>query len=365
MLADSALGAGLKCETWPAWQRFKLLYSSVEGRVMDASEATTSTAQSYALFLALVANDRAGFAATLRWINDYLCVGRIDQTLPAARWGPAEDGRCRILDGNSVTEADLWTAYSLGEAARLWNDNKYAHLATELARNILQQHAAKVADLGTVLLPGSQVGAESCATTAGCRLNPGYLPLVAIRGLARQTKDPAWAEIAQSTERIIIGSAPHGFAPDWIELTRDGLVPDRLTRGIGSYDAIRVYLWAGMLPASDAARDKLAIAFRPMLNNVKDGATPPEIVDTQTLEMRGDGPPGFSAALLPMLANARMTAALQIHRQRAAEASLQDNHNYYNDVLSLFGLGWLEQRYRFNRTGLLSVRWTPARARPH
>jgi endoglucanase len=368
MLADSALGAGVKCETWPAWQRFKLLYSSADGRVIDAStaaEVTTSTAQAYALFLALVANDRAAFAATLRWTNDHLCTGRIDQTLPAARWGRAAEGHSGILDGNSVTEADLWTAYSLGEAARLWNDNKYAHLATKIATNILQQHAAKVADLGTVLLPGSQVGADSCATAAGCRLSPGSMPLLAIRGLARQTKDPAWSEIAQSSERIIIGSAPKGFAPDWIELTRDGLVPDRLTQGIGSYDAIRVYLWAGMLPASDAARDKLATAFRPMLNNVKERATPAEIVDTQTLETHGDGPPGFSAALLPMLANARMTAALQTHRQRAAEAALQNNHNYYNDVLTLFGLGWLEQRYRFNRTGLLSVRWTPAGARPH
>jgi endoglucanase len=34
-------------------------------------------------------------------------------------------------------------------------------------------------------------------------------------------------------------------------------------------------------------------------------------------------------------------------------------------VLSLFGLGWLEQRYRFNRSGLLGVRWTPACDRPH
>ncbi len=59
-----------------------------------------------------------------------------------------------------------------------------------------------------------------------------------------------------------------------------------------------------------------------------------------------------------MLANARMTPALQSHRQRAADGSLQNNQSYYSDALTLFGLGWLEQRYRFNRWGLLSVRWT-------
>ncbi len=37
LLADSALGAGVKCEAWPAWQRFKLLYMSHDGRIVDAS----------------------------------------------------------------------------------------------------------------------------------------------------------------------------------------------------------------------------------------------------------------------------------------------------------------------------------------
>jgi endoglucanase len=189
--------------------------------------------------------------------------------------------------------------------------------------------------------------------------------LVVIRGLARQSKNPAWTEILRSSERILLDSAPQGFAPDWIEFTADGFVRDRSSHDIGSFDAIRVYLWAGMLPASDPARDSLATAFKPMLNSLEERGTPPETIDTQSVEMHGEGPPGFSAALLPMLANARMSAALQTHRQRAAEAALQNNHNYYSDVLSLLGLGWLEQRYRFNRMGLLSVRWIPARARPH
>ena len=81
--------------------------------------------------------------------------------------------------------------------------------------------------------------------------------------------------------------------------------------------------------------------------------------------MRGDGSPGFSAALLPMLANAGMAAPLQIHRKRAAEETLRNNQSYYSDALTLFGLGWLERRYRFNRAGLLSVRRTPACDRPH
>lgn len=364
LMTDSALGAGVRCETWPAWQRFKLLYLSPEGRVIDAStegQITTSEGQAYALFFSLVANDRAAFDSILRWTNDNLAAGDLATSLPAWKWGRAEDGTWRVLDANAAADADLWMAYSLGEAGRLWNNIVYTRLGAEIARNILGQEVATVRGLGTVLLPGPR----GFVTKQSWRFNPSYSPLSVIRGLARQTKEPLWTDIAQSSEQIILGSAPKGFAADWIEYTREGFISDRASRGVGSYDAIRVYLWAGMLPASDPSREKLALALKPMLTSVAKRAAPIESVDIQTLEMRGDGSPGFSAALLPMLANAHMSSVLQIHRQRASDHALQNNQSYYSDVLSLFGLGWLEQRYWFNRLGLLSVRWTPACDRPH
>lgn len=364
LLADSALGAGVKCEAWPAWQRFKLLYMSHDGRIVDASteaQVTTSEGQSYALFFALVSNDRQAFDRILRWTHNNLSGSQLDKNLPAWKWGRADESTWRVLDRNSASDADLWIAYTLGEAARLWNEPRYSSLGAEIARNILRQEVATVPGLGTVLLPGPQ----GFVTDDSWRLNPSYLPLSVLRGLERQTKEPRWAEIIQSSEQVILGSAPNGFAVDWVEFTSNGFIADRRSRGVGSYEAIRVYLWAGMLPASDPARDKIGDVLKPVLENVAKRAAPVEIVDTQTLEMRGDGPPGFSAALLPMLANARMTAALQSHRQRAADGSLQNNQSYYSDALALFGLGWLEQRYRFNRSGLLSVRWTPACDRPH
>lgn len=364
LLADSALGAGVKCEAWPAWQRFKLLYMSHDGRIVDASteaQITTSEGQSYALFFALVSNDREAFDRILRWTHNNLSGSQLEKNLPAWKWGRADDSTWRVLDRNSASDADLWIAYTLGEAARLWNEQRYSSLGAEIARNILRQEVASVPGLGTVLLPGPQ----GFVTDDSWRLNPSYLPLSLLRGLERQTREPLWGEIIQSSEQVILGSAPKGFAADWVEFTRNAFIADRRSRGVSSYDAIRVYLWAGLLPASDPARDKILETLKPVLESVARRAAPVEIIDTQTLEMRGDGPPGFSAALLPMLANARMTAALQTQRQRAADGSLQDNQSYYSDALALFGLGWLEQRYRFNRSGLLSVRWTPACDRPH
>lgn len=362
--ADITLEAEVRYETWSSWQRFKFLYLSDDGRIIDVStprQVTTSTSQSYALFFALVANDRPAFDAILRWTLHNLAGDSLEQSRPARRWGQADDGTWRVLDADAVSGADVWLAYSLGEAARLWREPRYAKLGLAVARNIVAEEVATVAGLGTVLLPGP----EGFVTEHRWRLNPSYLPLPVIRGVARQTSEPMWTEIALSSERIILAAAPNGFAADWIEFTPDGFVADRTSRGVGSHDAISVYLWAGMLPASEPMREPLATALKPMLTSVAKQPTVPESVDTQTLETHGQGSPGFSAALLPSLANARMSAALQVHRKRAAEESLQGNQSYYSDALTLFGLGWLEQRYRFNRAGLLNVRWTPAADRPH
>jgi endoglucanase len=338
LLADTALAAGVRCEAWPAWQRFKLLYVSADGRVIDAStprQITTSEGQSYALFFALVGNDRAAFDQILRWTQNNLASGSLEKHLPAWQWGRADNDQWRVLDPNSASDADLWIAYTLGEAARLWNERWYAQVGAAIAGNIVRQEVVTIPELGPTLLPGPMGFADE----RSWRLNPSYLPLSIIRGVARQTREPIWNEIA--------------FAPD------------RKTHGVSSYDAIRVYLWAGMLPASESSRDKITAALKPMLDVVAKHPVPMESVDTQTLEMKGEGPPGFSAAMLPMLANAHLSTALQAHRKRAADESLQGNQGYYSDVLSLFGLGWLEQRFRFNRAGVLNVRWTPACDRPH
>lgn len=364
LLADSALGAGVRCEAWPAWQRFKLLYVSSDGRVIDAStprQITTSEGQAYALFFALVGNDRVAFDEILRWTHNNLAGGSLDKQLPAWQWGRADNDDWRVLDPNAASDADLWIAYTLGEAGRLWNEGSYSRLGAAVANNIVQQEVTPLPGLGPTLLPGP-VG---FVTDRGWRLNASYLPLSVIRAVARQTNEPIWNEIADSSERVILGSAPKGFAADWVEYSNGTFVPDHKTRGVGSYDAVRVYMWAGMLPASDPSRDKILETLKPMVTAVAKRPAPMESVDTQTLEMRGEGSPGFSAAVLPMLANARLSTALQAHRKRAADESLQGNQGYYSDVLTLFGLGWLEQRYRFNRAGLLSVRWTPACDRPH
>src|SRR5690606_25393884 len=149
---------------------------SHDGRIVDASTAaqvSTSEGQSYALFFALVGNDREAFDRLLRWTHNNLCGSQIDRNLPASQWGRAHDGAWRVLDSHSATGADLWIAYTLGEAARLWKEQRYASLGAEIASNVLRDEVATVPDLGKVLLPGP----EGFIADDGWRLNPSHLPL--------------------------------------------------------------------------------------------------------------------------------------------------------------------------------------------
>lgn len=53
----------------------------------DARKISTSEGQSYGLFFALAANDRAGFDKLLTWTQNNLAEGDLKQHLPGWLWG--------------------------------------------------------------------------------------------------------------------------------------------------------------------------------------------------------------------------------------------------------------------------------------
>ena len=85
------------------------------------------------MFFALVANDRARFDKLLGWTQDNLAGGDLTQRLPAWSWGKSPDGSWKILDPNPASDADLWMAYALLEAGRLWHEPRYEKLGTAMA----------------------------------------------------------------------------------------------------------------------------------------------------------------------------------------------------------------------------------------
>lgn len=337
--------------SWPAWDSYKQHMISAEGRVIDRSspqQITTSEGQSYGLFFALVANDQEGFERLLNWTRDNLAGGDFEDRLPAWQWGLNEHGQWQVLDSNNASDADLWIAYSLLEAGRLWRRPDYLQLGNHLLWRSAAQTLRKLPGLGLMLLPGD-VGFESAQ---GWRLNPSYVPPQLLARFALIA--PIWAEVANNSRRLWIEGSPKGFAPDWLMWQAgQGAMADGQDAK-GSYDAIRVYLWLGMLAPEAPERGSLLAHFKPMIDATARQGFVPEQVTSTTGEQTGTGPVGFSAALLPLLASD--SAALSTQRERLrSNPPLADA--YYNQSLLMFGQGWDEQRYRFDKDGRLQPSW--------
>ncbi|MES2830559.1 MAG: cellulose synthase complex periplasmic endoglucanase BcsZ [Pseudomonadota bacterium] len=361
LTAGPAVAAGCaELAAWPAWQQFQKRFISTDGRVIDhgsAAHVTTSEGQAYGMLFALIANDPAGFERLLDWTTNHLARGNLDARLPAWQWGKRADGSWGVLDDNAASDADLWMAYALTEAGRLWNRPRYADLGRALAARIMHEETALLTPLGRVLLPGPRTFRLANKTV---RLNPSYYPIQVLRRLAKVHPTDGWNQIAQTSISLLRQSADQGYFPDWI-LYQDhvGFLPDQEKRAIGSYDAIRVYLWAGMLDAGDPLRAELIAKADPIIQYVVQQGVPPLEIDTLSGAAQGYGPVGFSAALLPILAVYDRKPLLQQQHLRVINAApLERRNNYYEQVLTLFGLGWLERRYRFDADGALQPDWT-------
>lgn len=347
---------------WARWEQFKRGFLSEDGRVIDVGSAdnrTVSEGQAYALFFALVANDRATFDKVLRWTENNLAAGDLTSHLPAWLWGRAQDGNWRVLDQNAASDADLWIAYALMQAGAFWHERSYTARGTVLARHIVEQETATLPGLGLTLLPGPQ---GFHPNPDEWRVNPSYMPLQVLRGLAQQLPDdPRWPRLASSAATLLRATAPHGFAPDWARYrVGQGFVPDADTQARGSYDAIRVYLWAGMLdPIGSGARNLLA-QLRPFADYIAEHGAPYESIDTTTGEAKQTGNAGFSAAAVPLLTALGQSALADAQAARTQALEARDAPGYYTSVLTLFGLGWRDGLYRFKANGALEVRWRAA-----
>lgn len=371
VLASGSVSAGT-C-AWPDWDTFKQATMSPDGRVIDHSspqQITVSEGQGYALFFALVANDRKTFDRVLNWTQNNLAQGDLTTHLPAWIWGQHEAGKAPadakgktpagwgVLDTNSASDADLWIAYALLEAGRLWHERSYTALGTVLARTIVAKETEVLPGLGRTVLPGP-VGFRP--QDGVWRLNPSYVPLQVMQRLATALPEQSeWMAIRDSSVKVITDTAPHGFSPDWVIYRRDkGFGPDEASKAESAYNAIRVYLWAGTMAADAPSRGSALDAFRPLADFVQAYGFPPERVDTQTgVAGANAGNAGFSAAVAPYLAALGRNDLAEAQKQRVRTLTAKEPLGYYSSVLVLFGLGYLDGQYRFDASGAVIPAWT-------
>jgi endoglucanase len=325
------------------------------------------------MFFALAGNDRAAFDRVLGWTRQNLAQGDLAAHLPAWLWGKNKDGEWKPLDTNPAADADVWMAYTLLEAGRLWNLSSYTLQGKAMLALIAKSEVAELPGFGPMLLPAP----SGFQHDKSWMLNPSYLPCFLFERLA--VYDPAgpWKKIATGIPRLLNESARHGYAMDWIDyVPGDGFYPAVLPAqpnpgsgpvagwAGGSYDAIRVYLWAGMLDGHDALRPAVLNAVPALGAYLADHDAPPEKISDQGIPLEQDGPVGFSAAALPYLraypdlSKAMVRQLARLNAQRDPKSGLYGkNIAYYDQNLALFATGFLEDRFRFGATGELIVGW--------
>lgn len=347
-LTAASAGAGPTPGLWPMWDQFKAANIDANHRVIDFSDKraiTTSEGQSYAMFFALIADDRTTFDKLLVWTEQNLAKGDITRNLPSWLWGRSGTS-WGTLDSNNATDSDLWIAYNLLEAARIWNVPEYAAKAHAMME-LLKRDVRRIANLGPVLLPGSR-GFDH---NDYIKVNPSYYPVFILRRFAQE--DAFWTDVAEATVRLLVRTAPNGYSPDWAEIDKNGrlLPPDDEDCVIGSYNSIRVYMWAAMLAPDDPAYDVLMRRFAPMKQLTERMAMPPEKVNILTGKGNQPGSAGFGACLLEMLGEGK--TADWIRTVMASEPI--EPKSYYRNVLILYGAGFDQGLYRFDKNGRLHI----------
>ncbi|WP_223488121.1 cellulose synthase complex periplasmic endoglucanase BcsZ [Pseudomonas sp. A-RE-19] len=375
-LLAPAIAAGKSCESpaWPLWQTYATRFVQDDGRVLESSlenNHSTSEGQAYGMLFALIGNDQPRFDKLWRWTSANLAGSAAATRLPGWLWGQGTDGQWRLQDANSAADADLWIAYALLEAARLWHRPDYHQDALHLMATIEAQLVVKLPGLGPMVLPGPQGFVQPNALW---RLNPSYLPLPLLRRLAKEAPAGPWQAIANNAATMIAQSSHHGFVADWVayqgtSAQSGAFVNDPINGDTGSYDAIRVYLWLGMSDTSEPLVALLLKRLGGMARSTVATGSPPETVQVLHGSVQGQSPFGFWAALIPYLETKglpglaeqqRRRVELALHEALARPDADAGAPRYYNFMLSLFALGWADKHYRFREDGTLKLSWETA-----
>jgi endo-1,4-beta-D-glucanase Y len=369
-----SFAAAHKCTAgdWPFWEAWASRYVQKDGRVLESSmqeNHSTSEGQAYNMLFALIGNDPERFDHLWTWTVANMLGSDLDQRLPGWLWGQGKDGQWQLQDANSASDADLWMAYALLEAARLWQRPDYRKDGLRLLATIRSKLVVDLPGLGKMVLPGPESFVQRNILWT---LNPSYLPLPLLRRLAKEDPAGPWKQVADNTVRMIQSASPRGYVPDWVRYRMTAIQSGQFMtepgKGeMGSYDAIRVYLWAGMTAKKDPGFAPLMTALQGMTQAMAATAIPPEKVQVSTGALEGQAPFGFSGALLPYFmaqGDLHLAEQLQRHARESIKAAFPPGSQpteakllYYNVMLSLFGLGWAEKRYQFRADGTLKLSW--------
>jgi len=205
VLTMLATTGGCKQGPWLLWDSYSAHFIDDQGRVVDhqGNDRTTSEGQAYGLFFALVNNDRARFDHLLNWTRANMASGDLSTHLPGWLWGKNAAGEWKSLDSNSASDADVWMAYTLIEAGRMWKAPAYSTLGHQMMTLIAKSEITDLPGFGLMLLP-APIGYhhQSSPSLQSWTLNPSYLPLFLF--------EPRWPLAARCLEHTESFAAERG-----------------------------------------------------------------------------------------------------------------------------------------------------------
>jgi endoglucanase len=335
VLVASFLGSGGAAAAGSDWARYKALFVTNEGRIVDTGNGgvSHSEGQGWGLLLAEADGDRAGFERIWAWTREHLGV-RADR-LHAWRWHPdrADDP---TPDLNNASDGDIYIAWALLRASTRWSVPEWRAAAAGILGD-LQACCVRRQGGHTVLLPG----AAGFTRDGGVVINPSYWVFPAFDAFQTAFDAPVWGALSRSGRDVLrAGRFGRWNLPgDWLLLHADG----GLTLADGfpsrfSWDAIRVPLllaW-GEIGAPDLydpfaayAQSFAAYPYQPAFTNLDDDSLASFALD----------PGGRACLALARLMSADLAGAALPQIDLPPPAS---EHSYY--TASLLALARLARR---------------------
>ena len=220
------------------WLFFQKLYVGAEGRIIDTGNAgiSHSEGQGIGLLLAVHNKDRRAFDSIWRWTQANLQVR--DDKLLAWKWVP-EGSAGRVTDKNNATDGDLFVAWALYRAARLWGDAGHLKSAREITRDIRAKLVGQ-SPYGSYLLPAAQGFVKQEIVT----VNLSYWVFPALQEIKSFDPAPEWEGLINGGLSLL-RSARFGrwqLPPDWLQLAAKPEPAHDFKARFG-HDAVRIPLY--------------------------------------------------------------------------------------------------------------------------
>ena len=311
------------------WPQFKNEFMSRDGRIIDyyQNQTSHSEGQGYAMILAIMHEDQAGFDLLWKWARDNLQVRENDRLL-AWSWGQKEPGLWTVIDVNNATDGDLCVAFALSLAADRWRRDDYRRDAVMILDSIKKQLVKERNGL-LCLLPGAY-GFEK---EDGLVFNPSYFVFSAFREFAAHDDRAFWERLRRDSQTLLTRSLDPdtGLPPDWALYDGSKVTPQGPQGNGFGFEAVRVLLFlawdhkAGLISGLEAHLTRCRDA----------GRVPAAVGPGKEGPAREDAPGGFYAVYARVAQELGREADRRFFREQADRILAGEDHNYYSKVLYL------------------------------